>query len=121
MSSSSFDVESANMGEGSSEGRIGLDEAGVEEVRRIMAVERCNFDQARLIRHNRHLAKNGIAPDGKVRSWVPLMARDTTRQKSYHKVVTHVYSIYSPYKYSKNDGLSSCLCLGVCFGASKSL
>lgn len=64
MSSSSFDVESANLGEGSSEARLGLDEAGVEEVRRIMAVERCGFDQARLIRHNRHLAKNGIAPDG---------------------------------------------------------
>lgn len=28
------------------------------------AVERCTFDQARLIRHNRILAKNGIAPDG---------------------------------------------------------
>lgn len=29
------------------------------------AIERCTFDQARLIRHNRILAKNGIAPDGK--------------------------------------------------------
>jgi len=28
------------------------------------AIERCTFDQARLIRHNRILAKNGIAPDG---------------------------------------------------------
>lgn len=35
MSSSNFDLE-ANMGEGSSENRTGLDEAGVEEVRRIM-------------------------------------------------------------------------------------
>ncbi|TYJ58000.1 hypothetical protein B9479_001359 [Cryptococcus floricola] len=64
MTSGSFDVESNNMGEGSSEGRLGLDAAGVEEVRRIMAIERCTFDRARLIRHNRHLAKNGIAPDG---------------------------------------------------------
>ncbi|RSH86411.1 uncharacterized protein EHS24_004661 [Apiotrichum porosum] len=63
MSSSNFDLE-ANLGEGSSENRMGLDDAGVEEVRRIMAVERCTFDQARLIRHNRILAKNGIAPDG---------------------------------------------------------
>ena len=28
------------------------------------AIERCTFDRARLIRHNRLLAKNGIAPDG---------------------------------------------------------
>ncbi|WWD19807.1 hypothetical protein CI109_104271 [Kwoniella shandongensis] len=63
MSSNNFDLE-ANNGEGSGEGRIGLDEEGVEEVRRIMAIERCTFDQARLIRHNRILAKNGIAPDG---------------------------------------------------------
>lgn len=65
MSSGNFDVESANLAEGSNEARMGLDEAGVEEVRRIMAIERCGFDQARLIRHNRILAKNGIAPDGK--------------------------------------------------------
>ncbi len=32
------------------------------------AIERCNFDQARLIRHNRILAKNGIAPDGQSRA-----------------------------------------------------
>ncbi|WVQ84545.1 hypothetical protein IAT38_006699 [Cryptococcus sp. DSM 104549] len=63
MSSNNFDLE-ANNGEGSGEGRVGLDDAGVEEVRRIMAIERCTFDQARLIRHNRILAKNGIAPDG---------------------------------------------------------
>jgi hypothetical protein len=30
------------------------------------AIERCTFDRARLIRHNRILAKNGIAPDGKL-------------------------------------------------------
>jgi hypothetical protein len=30
------------------------------------AIERCNFDRARLIRHNRILAKNGIAPDGEL-------------------------------------------------------
>jgi len=35
LSSSNFDLEE-NIGEGSSENRLGLDEAGVEEVRRIM-------------------------------------------------------------------------------------
>lgn len=35
LSSHNFDLEE-NMGEGSSENRLGLDEAGVEEVRRIM-------------------------------------------------------------------------------------
>ncbi|EIW72171.1 hypothetical protein M231_01858 [Tremella mesenterica] len=64
LTSGNFDIERDNLAEGSSESRLGLDEAGVEEVRRIMALERCTFDQARLIRHNRILAKNGIAPDG---------------------------------------------------------
>ncbi|WVN89284.1 uncharacterized protein L203_104505 [Cryptococcus depauperatus CBS 7841] len=63
MTSGNFDLE-ANNGEGSGESRVGLDDAGVEEVRRIMSIERCTFDQARLIRHNRILAKNGIASDG---------------------------------------------------------
>jgi len=35
LSSSQFDLEE-NIGEGSGEGRMGLDEEGVEEVRRIM-------------------------------------------------------------------------------------
>jgi lactam utilization protein B len=35
MSSSNFDLE-ANLGEGSGENRLGLDEEAVEEVRRIM-------------------------------------------------------------------------------------
>jgi len=73
MSSHNFYLEE-NMA-GGSENRLGLDEAGVEEIRRIMqvwfvylidnrAIDRVTFDQARLIRHNRILAKNGIAPDG---------------------------------------------------------
>ncbi|WVQ66664.1 uncharacterized protein L199_004851 [Kwoniella botswanensis] len=74
ISSSNFDLESNNIAEGSGESRMGLDEAGVEEVRRIMAIERCTFDQARLIRHNRILAKNGIAPDG-----TPLDSKAITR------------------------------------------
>ncbi|WWC91885.1 uncharacterized protein L201_006834 [Kwoniella dendrophila CBS 6074] len=74
MTSSNFDLESNNLGEGSSESRLGLDENGVEEVRRIMAIEKCTFDQARLIRHNRILAKNGIAPDG-----TPLDSKAITR------------------------------------------
>jgi hypothetical protein len=36
----------------------------VEDVRRIMAELRCGFDRARLVRHERMLARNGIAPDG---------------------------------------------------------
>ncbi len=35
MTSSNFDVEAQNIGEGG-ESRVGLDEEGVEEVRRIM-------------------------------------------------------------------------------------
>jgi hypothetical protein len=35
LTSGNFDLEN-NMGEGSGESRLGLDEAGVEEVRRIM-------------------------------------------------------------------------------------
>lgn len=38
LSSGNFDVERDNLGEGSSEARLGMDEAGVEEVRRIMSV-----------------------------------------------------------------------------------
>ena len=34
-------------------------------LRTYRAVNRCTFDQARLIRHNQILAANGIAPDGK--------------------------------------------------------
>ncbi|WWC64774.1 uncharacterized protein I303_107386 [Kwoniella dejecticola CBS 10117] len=74
MTSNNFDLESNNIAEGSGESRMGLDERGVEEVRRIMAIERCTFDQARLIRHNRILAKNGIAPDG-----TPLDSKAITR------------------------------------------
>lgn len=36
MSSSSFDVEGQNLASGSGESRMGLEAAGVEEVRRIM-------------------------------------------------------------------------------------
>ena len=38
LSSGNFDVERDNLGSGSSDSRMGLDEAGVEEVRRIMYV-----------------------------------------------------------------------------------
>jgi hypothetical protein len=36
MSSGNFDVERDNIASGSGDSRMGLDEAGVEEVRRIM-------------------------------------------------------------------------------------
>ncbi|KAE9399188.1 hypothetical protein BT96DRAFT_957342 [Gymnopus androsaceus JB14] len=61
MSSSNFDIE-ANILDGDS--RTGLDEHGTQEVMEIMRRERVNFDQARLIRHNRILASNGIDPSG---------------------------------------------------------
>ncbi|GAA98053.1 uncharacterized protein L969DRAFT_355921 [Mixia osmundae IAM 14324] len=48
-----------------SDPRAGLDEAALEEVRRIMDGRGCTFDQARLIRHQQHLRKNGIGPDGR--------------------------------------------------------
>jgi hypothetical protein len=38
LSSGNFDVERDNIASGSSDSRMGLDEAGVEEVRRIMRV-----------------------------------------------------------------------------------
>jgi len=62
LNSSNFDIEADNMEAGDS--RMGLDEAGAEEVRAIMRSHRVNFDQARLIRQNQILARNGIAPDG---------------------------------------------------------
>ncbi|KAK0488631.1 hypothetical protein IW261DRAFT_1440700 [Armillaria novae-zelandiae] len=61
LSSSSFDIE-ANLRNGDS--RAGLDEQGTQEVTEIMRREHVNFDQARLIRHNRILARNGIDPSG---------------------------------------------------------
>ncbi|KAF8629090.1 hypothetical protein AX15_003582 [Amanita polypyramis BW_CC] len=71
LTSSDFDTE-ANIRDGDS--RIGLDEQGVQEVTEIMRRERVNFDQARLIRHNRILARNGIDPSG-----MPLDAKAITR------------------------------------------
>jgi len=41
LSSGNFDVERDNLASGSSDSRMGLDEAGVEEVRRIMYVLPC--------------------------------------------------------------------------------
>ncbi|KAF7974118.1 hypothetical protein HWV62_19603 [Athelia sp. TMB] len=71
MSSSTFDIE-ANIRDGDS--RAGLDERGTQEVMEIMRRERVNFDQARLIRHNQILARNGIDPSG-----MPLDSKAITR------------------------------------------
>ncbi|KIJ65213.1 hypothetical protein HYDPIDRAFT_187549 [Hydnomerulius pinastri MD-312] len=71
LSSSMFDIE-ANISEGDS--RAGLDERGTQEVLEIMRRERVNFDQARLIRHNQILARNGIDPSG-----MPLDSKAVTR------------------------------------------
>ncbi|KLO17925.1 hypothetical protein SCHPADRAFT_820579 [Schizopora paradoxa] len=71
LSSAAFDLEGNIHGDDS---RMGLDEQGVEEVQEIMRRERVNFDQARLIRHNRILAMNGIDPSG-----MPLDSKAVTR------------------------------------------
>ncbi|KIM44811.1 hypothetical protein M413DRAFT_442779 [Hebeloma cylindrosporum] len=71
LSSNDFDIE-ANIRSGDS--RTGLDEAGTQEVLEIMRRERVNFDQARLIRQNRILARNGIDPSG-----MPLDSKAITR------------------------------------------
>ncbi|KAG2351610.1 hypothetical protein BDR07DRAFT_1475768 [Suillus spraguei] len=52
----------------------GLDEQGTQEVLDIMRAQRVNFDQARLIRHNQILARNGIDPSG-----MPLDSKAVTR------------------------------------------
>lgn len=44
------------------EARSGMDEAGLTEVRRIMDSHRVGFDEARLIRSQRIMRKNGIDP-----------------------------------------------------------
>ncbi|KAG7093541.1 hypothetical protein E1B28_007212 [Marasmius oreades] len=72
LSSSNFDIESANILGGDS--RVGLDEQDVREVEGIMKETRVGFDQARLIRHNRILAANGIDPSG-----MPLDSKAVTR------------------------------------------
>ncbi|KAK7031621.1 hypothetical protein R3P38DRAFT_2924811 [Favolaschia claudopus] len=71
MSSSDFDIE-ANIRDG--DVRSGLDEQGTREIMEIMRRERVNFDQARLIRHNRILAQNGIDPSG-----MPMDSKAITR------------------------------------------
>ncbi|KAI0272737.1 hypothetical protein BC834DRAFT_817648 [Gloeopeniophorella convolvens] len=72
MTSSTFDIEADNIFQG--DARVGLDEQGTQEVMEIMRREHVNFDQARLIRHNRYLAANGIDPSG-----MPLDAKAVTR------------------------------------------
>ncbi|KAI9573874.1 hypothetical protein HD554DRAFT_563877 [Boletus coccyginus] len=71
LTSVMFDIE-ANINDGDS--RAGLDERGTQEVLEIMRRERVNFDQARLIRHNQILARNGIDPSG-----MPLDSKAVTR------------------------------------------
>jgi len=71
LSSAAFDLEQ-NIHGGDS--RAGLDEAGTQEVLEIMRTEHVNFDEARLRRHNRLLANNGIDSTG-----MPLDAKAVTR------------------------------------------
>ncbi|KAJ7233023.1 hypothetical protein C8J57DRAFT_1382643 [Mycena rebaudengoi] len=71
LSSADFDLE-ANIRDNDS--RAGLDEEGTREIMDIMRRERVNFDQARLIRHNRILAQNGIDASG-----MPMDSKAITR------------------------------------------
>jgi len=71
LSSSAFDIEQNMLDEDS---RAGLDERGTREVMDIMRREGVTFDQARLIRHKRILARNGIDPSG-----MPLDSKAVTR------------------------------------------
>jgi len=71
MSSNAFDIE-ANIRDGDE--RAGLDERGTQEVMEIMRRQRVNFDQARLIRHNQILARNGVDASG-----MPLDSKAVTR------------------------------------------
>jgi hypothetical protein len=81
LTSSTFDLEGDNIFQG--DARVGLDELGTQEVMEIMRRENVkyasalfvvlvltllsclSFDRARLIRHHRYLAANGIDPSGK--------------------------------------------------------
>ncbi|KAG8967411.1 hypothetical protein FRC03_010027 [Tulasnella sp. 419] len=72
LSSINFDIESNNIL--GADSRAGLDEQGAAEVQAIMQSRGVNFDQARLIRHNQILARNGIDPSG-----MPLDAKAVTR------------------------------------------
>jgi len=72
LSSNMFDIQAHNLDAGDS--RSGLDEQGTQEVLAIMRRERVTFDQARLIRHNQILARNGIDPTG-----MPLDSKAVTR------------------------------------------
>jgi hypothetical protein len=72
ITSSTFDIEADNIFQGDS--RAGLDEQGTQEVMEIMRRENVNFDQARLIRHHRYLAANGVDASG-----MPLNAKAVTR------------------------------------------
>ncbi|KAF8329458.1 uncharacterized protein EI90DRAFT_2923928, partial [Cantharellus anzutake] len=71
LSSNMFDLE----GNIDGDSRVGLDERGEEEVRRIMQARGVTFDQARLIRHKEYLARNGIDPN----TGMPLDSKAITR------------------------------------------
>jgi len=59
LTSNTFDLE----GNLADDARVGLDERGEEEVRKIMQTRGVTFDQARLIRHKEYLTRNGIDPN----------------------------------------------------------
>ncbi|GJJ11383.1 hypothetical protein Clacol_005615 [Clathrus columnatus] len=71
LSSSTFDLEQNILG---GDSREGLDEVGTQEVLEIMRNEGVNFDEARLRRHHRILARHGIDPSG-----MPLDSKAVTR------------------------------------------
>ncbi|KAL4399253.1 hypothetical protein ACI68E_003629 [Malassezia pachydermatis] len=72
LSSDMFDIE-ANILEGDS--RVGLDEAGMQEVHQMMQQFGISFDEARLRRHRAMLQKYNIDPQ----TGMPLDAKAITR------------------------------------------
>jgi len=73
LSSNNFDLEENNLNS-LTESRSGLDERGAKEVHAIMRQQGVSFDEARLIRQKRLLAKNNIDPSG-----MPLDSKAVTR------------------------------------------
>jgi hypothetical protein len=64
LTSNDFDLN-ANLA--AEDGRAGLDEAGKQEVKKIMKARRVGFDEARRIYVESKFAKNNIGPDGRPR------------------------------------------------------
>lgn len=72
LSSTLFDIE-ANIRDG--DPRVGLDEVGMQDIRRIMQENGLSFDEARLRRHRILLQKHRIDPQ----TGIPMDSKAVTR------------------------------------------